>query len=865
MAMDKFIKIRGARVNNLKDINLDLPINKLICFFGPSGSGKTSIAFHTLYSESKRRFLNSFPTYLKFFSDRPSPVDVDSITPVLPVFGLPQNNPVVGSRSNVADIMHLTELFQNLYYHYGEELCPEHGVHFIEESFEDHLSDHINSELSPSEIQHILIRKNDFLDYFSNTPFPTRSLAEATSTKMTPFEDSDEYWEVARFKTGKIVGLNKKLEIYIKQGVDLFLFEPANEKLEIVNFHLGKLRCSMKPCDSLGLNGKSPLHFSPYNALGACHNCGGFGETLAYDEKKLWDESLSVAQSGVLLLNYKRFGSQIDELILEMKKKKISTTKPIKELDQTFFDLLYMGSGDYIGFNEFFTYLERRKYKMNVRIFIRNIQIGRICDECYGTRLGAHSEQFFLENFSNHSLSDLVKQDISEVSYFLQELKMNTKEGRKALLKINKILKTAIGIGLGHLNLLRKAKTLSAGEYQRLLLLKYLSYEGMGSLFIFDEPSLGLSLKECRELQKGFQKLIESSNTVVLIDHNKYFRESSDYIVEMGIGSGNLGGEVIFEGDQCDYEYQPIFHNLKPYIYSDRKFIKVHKPTIYNKDFASFELPLDEIVWVSGGSGSGKSACLVNTLANYLHHQTHGKFLKVERGEADAIECDILFDDVIVVDANLTRYTSRSSVGSLTDFFTVLRKHYSRTTMAKSLGLKDGHFSYNSDLGQCPKCEGRGVTTVEMQFLEDIVLECEDCKGKRLKPIYAGITDGHKTVHEAFSMPICDVLSGIKLTPKFQRLYEYIKILNLDYLSFNRSINSLSGGEKQRIYLLSKLQKNISNSILFFENISFGLSEKELINVCDFLQALSKKNNTIIIIDQDEFFENIASYRLKFT
>lgn len=863
--MDKFIKIRGARVNNLKNIDLDLPINKLICFFGPSGSGKTSIAFHTLYSESKRRFLNSFPTYLKFFSDRPSPVDVDSIAPVLPVFGLPQNNPVVGSRSNVADIMHLTELFQNLYYHYGEELCSEHGVHFIEETFEEYLVGQLGSEIDSNEAQHILIKKNDFLDYFANTPFPTRSLANSKANEMTLFDESDEYWEVARFKSGKLGGLNKKLEIYIKQGVELFFFEPLKKRLKGLLYSLGKLRCPVKSCDSSGLNDKSPLHFSPYNALGACHNCGGFGETLTYDEKKLWDESLSVGQHGVLLLNYKRFGTQIDELIFEMKKKKISTSKPIKELGPSFFDLLYEGSGEYIGFNEFFTYLERRKYKMNVRIFIRNIQIGRICDECYGTRLGAHSEQFFLENFSNHSLSDLVKQDISEVSYFLENLKMETKEGRKALLKINKILKTAMGIGLGHLNLLRKAKTLSAGEYQRLLLLKYLSYEGMGSLFVFDEPSLGLSQKECRELLKGFQKLIASKNTVVLIDHNKFFRESSDYIVEMGIGSGNLGGDIIFAGDQVNYEYKPTIHNLTPYKYSNRNWIKVHKPEIYNKEFPSFEIPLDEIVWVSGNSGSGKSACLVNTLANYLYQQTHGKFLNVERGEAKAIECDILFDDVIVVDANLTRYTSRSSVGSLTEFFTVLRKHYSRTTMAKSLGLKDGHFSYNSELGQCPKCDGRGVTTVEMQFLEDIVLECEDCKGKRLKPIYANITDGNKTVHEAFSKPICDVLSGIKLTPKFQRLYEYIKILNLDYLSFNRSINSLSGGEKQRIYLLSKLQKNISNSILFFENISFGLSEKELINVCDFLQALSKKNNTIIIIDQDEFFENIASYRLKFT
>jgi len=332
----------------------------------------------------------------------------------------------------------------------------------------------------------------------------------------------------------------------------------------------------------------------------------------------------------------------------------------------------------------------------------------------------------------------------------------------------------------------------------------------------------------------------------------------------MGPGAGHRGGEVIFEGKRSDYKFIKFTHKLAPFTLKTTKKLVLRAPEIYGKKFRDIELPINGITWVQGKSGTGKTAVLINTLAAQLHYEKEGKHLNLTRGTFNSLIKAIDFKDVIIVDAKLNRYTSRSTVGSMTGLFPVLRKHFLGHSMAKSLGLKEGHLSYNSELGQCPKCEGRGVLLVEMQFLEDIILTCEDCKGRKLKTAYSNISDGDMTVHEAFSFPVSEVLERVKLTPKFQRIFEYIKILNLDYLALNRTINSLSGGEKQRIYLLNKLQKNLTDSIIFFENISFGLSSVELAKLCEFLKNLGQLGNTIIIIDQEPMFKDISNNSLKF-
>jgi excinuclease ABC subunit A len=864
--MEEFIQIRGARVNNLKNIDLDIPLKKITCLAGPSGCGKSSLAFHTLFNESKRRFLNSFPTYLKFFSDRPAPVDVDEISPVLPVFGLPQINPIVGTRAVVADTMHLTETLQNLFFLFSREKCPEH--HVVLEPYDVSVNiKKLTQDYQDEDIFYLVTTKDSFIDLLVNTPFPTRSIKSKRSKSVEDFDKDHQYWELLRFKKKGVSRISKKLVEYKDLPLETYLVASKGGKLVFFDIQLeGNDSCPV--CGHEGVGHVALAHFSPYNALGACSECNGFGATLEYDEEKLMDMEKSVVEGGARLLEYKRFGGISDDLISVMKKLKISTTKPLSQLPAKFFEILYEGKAEYCGYNALLKYMEGKRYKANVRIFLRGIQKEVMCTSCMGSRLKPHTHNFhlFKENFSYQEVWGLT---IEELKLLLEEKKLlfNDPKEEKLVNKLKSILEVATGLGLGHLSLNRKSKSLSAGEYQRLLLLKYLSYEGTNSLFVFDEPSLGLSESEQKMLLDGFRKLKKQGNTVLLIDHSSYFQKTSDNLVIMGPGSGAYGGEILFKGK---YSQSKLLHKaVKVEAYNPEnkktKWIKVERPTVYGKEFMSYELPIGGLTCVYGESGTGKSASLINVLANSIHHSLTGDNLNISKGSAKKISIPHDFSDVIVVDSNLNRYTSRSTVGSLTELFSIVRKHFLKTPIAKSMGLKDGHLSSNSNLGQCPSCEGSGVKVIEMQFLEDVVLTCEDCQGKKIKPAFAEISDGNMTVHEAYNKPISEILDHVELTPKFRRIWDYLKLLKLDYLSLDRKINSLSGGERQRIYLLSKLLKRVDNSILFFENLSFGLSDNEVAGLSEFLQKLCDQGNTVIVIDQHKLFKKAASNLLNFS
>jgi excinuclease ABC subunit A len=303
---------------------------------------------------------------------------------------------------------------------------------------------------------------------------------------------------------------------------------------------------------------------------------------------------------------------------------------------------------------------------------------------------------------------------------------------------------------------------------------------------------------------------------------------------------------------------------VKKRIPKQQQYVEIMSPHIYGKTYPDFKLPIQEMVWVTGNSGTGKTANLIKVMANSLHKKAFGDWLDEVEFSVKAVKSPQKFEDIFVISSDLNRFTSRSSVGTITELATVIRKHFLKLPIAKSMNLKDGHFSSNSELGMCTRCEGKGSIVIEMQYLEDIVLECEDCKGLKIKPLYANISDGKMTVAEAYNLPLNQVLERIDLTPKFRRIWDYLKILNLDYLSLDRSLNTLSGGEKQRVYLLSKLIKTIQNSLLIFENLSFGLSERELKMLGVFLQDLLQLNNSIVIIDSSQYFKHLATYALHF-
>jgi excinuclease ABC subunit A len=861
--MDK-IKIVGARVNNLKNIDIDIPLNQIVTIAGPSGSGKTSLAFHTLFTESKRRFLNSFPTYLKFFSERPAPVDVDLIEPVLPVFGLPQVNPIVGARSVVSDLMNLTENIQNLYGNFSVEKCPVHFLKLEKYTIEQFVRD--NCVVDDKTVIYAFTDKASFITFLKDSPFPSRSMENYDNKKVCDFNKNHDFWELARLKGKSLSSIDKKLEIYKNLKLPLYILNSDNHQLLEVNLDKNSV---CPKCDHEGISSHNVSHFSPYNALGACFACNGFGAKLEYDEDKLLLKELSVNEGGVKLLTYKRFGSMIEDLKKELKREKISCDKPIKSLPKKFYEILYNGQGYYSGFNEVFKYLESKKYKPNVRIFVRGIQEELICDVCHGSRVNKLSHNMYLFDKSNISYLTLWSDNVAKLlNYFSkhkEDLINKNKSSEKLLAKVISILTVAKGIGLGHLDLTRKVKTVSAGEYQRLLLLKYLSYEGTGALFIFDEPSLGLGVDESQILLKSFRNLIDLGNSVLLVEHSEFFHKNSDYFIEMGPLSGKGGGEVLYAGK---YKApKDIISNLKPLKINpkNRSYINIESPEIYNHKYQDIKIPINEVSLASGKSGSGKTSVLVNILAQGILRKFNKPTMNVAIGNYKALKVPSGIEDVLVVDANINRYSSRSTVGSMTGLFSIVRKHFLKTAYAKSMGLKDGHLSANSDLGKCPNCEGKGVTIVEMQFLEDIVLTCEDCNGNKIKPLYSSLSDGSMTVSESYNLPVGDVLERVSLTPKYRRILDYMRILKIDYLSLDRPVKSLSGGEKQRLYLLSKLQTKIEKTLIIIENVSFGLSKIELVAMCEFLQGLVDSGNTVVIIDKNEIFQEIVTNQIIFS
>lgn len=853
------IQIRGARVHNLKNINLDIPLNKLICLGGPSGSGKTSLAFHTLLSESKRRFINSFPNSMKFFADRPSAVDVDSITPVLPVFGLPQINPIVGSRSVVSDIMKITDTLQNLYFAFAQELCPLHKESLL---------------LSPPSAQlglrndhgiaHVLVHREEYASIMGEDFIPARSYSGETLL-MREFEREDEFWEVLRFKWDQVSRVDQKFsELKLLEKLsNLYLFSEGKlEKLHFKN-HKHCPKCSFESRPLLTVNA-----FSPYSALGACSHCNGYGANLVYDDHKLIDFESSINEGGLRFLNYTPFADEKIAFLKMAKKEKIPLDVAISTLPKSFFKMLEAGKDGFCGFAELKAYLESKRYRPAVRIYISQLKKEEPCTICEGTRLNESVFHYYLKTRSGYlSLKEMMKFSISECLTAVTSLDLNVENSTSYHRLYQDLLEkfnTALDLGLGHLDLLRRVKSISAGEYQRLLLIKYLSFKGTDSLFILDEPSLGLRSPEIIKLMEGLRKILDQGNSVILIDHSEQVQELSDELIMMGPGSGKEGGELLYQG-RADSFFQDKKKNdfvIERKTPKNPKFIELKAAEIYGREFSNISIPLHSLTWVDGPSGSGKTGLFIKVLANEIARKKLGQAIDETPYSIKGLKGHNSIEDVIIVSSELNRFTSRSTIGSMTELSSVIRKHFLKLPMVKSMNLKEGHLSSNSELGMCAKCEGKGSVTIEMQYLEDIVLECEECRGLKIKPLYANLSDGAMTLAQAYSLPLGQVLERITLTPKFRRVWQYLKLLNLDYLSLERPLNSLSGGERQRIYLLNKLLKKITHSLIIFENLSFGLSEKELIQMGIFLNDLTEFDNTLVVIDSSPCFAKLASYMI---
>jgi excinuclease ABC subunit A len=862
------IQIRGARTHNLKNIDVDIKMNQITCVAGPSGSGKTSLAFHTLLTESKRRFINSLPTDMKFFWEIPHTVEVDRIYPVLPAWGLPQHNPVINSRPVALDVLGGHERLQKIFMELGSFVCPTHHVPFEKVSAFKSALEKVRAlkNFSDEDVVHVFVSQDNYRRSVSAEMNPPRSMNENVQT----FNEEDPWYELVRVKVKNLETLNEKLkEFNLPEGIEL-RFHVLNLKKNIIIKNHFELQCPY--CDKKG-NEVKVAHIeslSPLNALGACPHCEGHGMLLIYDrEKMVKDPTKTIREGAINFLLFSRFEHLFPTFLRECKKAGIDVDVPFQDLPESKWTFLYEGSGKYEGFNAYFDYLKSLRYKKNIRIYVRSMQREVLCDVCEGTRVSEKAG----------SLTLVLKQDIVTYKGFL---KLNLSEARNVLKnihqdkkeiirheklensfnKLGRLYDVAVDLGLGHLQNTRKIRSMSSSEYQRLLLSKYLSYEGSQSLFVLDEPSLGLSQSTQEKMVKYLRQLRDQGNTIIMVEHSEYLKSESDEVIEMGPAAGARGGKILSQGK---YKAPKIAYPKFNFQASDKKtFVEIKDAQIRNLSRAELLIQKNAINWVHGESGTGKTSFIVNLLANEVHKKIFGTRLSFENYSFKKIKGIDDFTDVILINSGLDKISSRSTVATYTDLGGFVRKYFANLEVSKKLGLKEGHFSSNSELGQCSTCEGRGVKLVEMNFMEDVEFVCEDCQGKKLKPYYANISDGNMTVYEALSKPLSEVLPNIKLTPKGKRIWEYFKILKLDYLSLDRTLTSLSGGERQRLQLLSLLDKKVENALIIFENLTSGLSHHEYLPLAELLHQLAGSHNTLVVIDQNTFFEKIADYDLQF-
>lgn len=868
MMNPEVIQIRGARTHNLKNIDLDITLNRISCIAGPSGSGKSSIAFHTLLTESKRRFINSLPTDLKFFWEIPHTVDVDSIYPVLPAWGLPQYNPVLNSRPVALDVLGGHERLQKIFMELGRFVCPVHHLPFDKLWSVDALIAKIRKTYKESEedIFHLFCTADVFRKSVSLEMNPVRSF----SKKINSFQEDDQWYELFRVKGKSLDSLGKKLrEFKIPETSDLLVVAlNENKKWQFENTKL--LKCPL--CDNT-VKEEKVLHLeslSPLNAMGACPDCEGHGMILTFDREKLVkDPTKSIREGAINFLMFSHFLPDFPKFLRECKRKGFDVDIPFNEQPESIWHFLYEGSGNYEGFNSYFDYLRSQRYKKNIRIYTRSMQSEILCESCEGTRISKKaSDLTLILKEENITYKQFLKLNLNDAYGVLKEIKFNLKDViehekmSSTFDKLERLYCVAVDLGLGHLKNTRKVRSLSSSEYQRLLLAKYLSYEGSQSLFVLDEPSLGLSITIQKKMMDYLRQLRDQGNTILLVEHSEFLKAESDEIILMGPGAGNRGGEVLYQGPYKKETIRlPDFEIVQP---KKKDMVELRGARI--RDLYKEELFLQKhaINWIYGESGTGKSSIVVNIIANEIHKKVFGTRLTFDQYSYKKLKGLDNFNNVIVINSSLDKISSRSTVGTFTDLGGFVRKYFASLPISKSLDLKEGHFSSNSELGQCSSCEGRGVKLVEMHFMEDVEFVCEDCQGKKLKPYYANISDGKLTVHESFNHPLSEVLSSIKLTPKGKRIWQYFKILKLDYLSLDRTLISLSGGERQRLQLLSLLDKKLDNAFIVFENLTSGLSIHEFVPLAHLLHQLSGNGNTVVIIDQNSFFRYICHHQVEF-
>ena len=876
----KFIEIHNARVHNLKNVSLKIPLNKFIVVTGVSGSGKSSLAFDTLFAEGQRRYVESLSSYARQFLGRINKPEVDFIKGIPPAIAIEQKVNTRNPRSTVGTSTEIYDYLKLFYARIGKTISPVTGEIVKRESVSDVL-DYINSFDKDTRIiiAAPLIPKNG------------RTMLQEAELLMqqgfTRLETNNEILKIDELvKTGTdkfckgacnividrvSVDLDEDAQSRMADSVQTAFFEGHGECVikvflsgEIVSHSFSNLF----EADGMEFEEPSVHMFSFNNPVGACPTCEGYGKVIGIDEDLVIpNKSLSIYQDAVACWKGEKMSEWKDELVYAAEKFNFPIHKPFYELTDAQKFLVWTGNKYFQGLNRFFKYLEENTYKIQYRVMLSRYRGKTTCPECKGSRLKKEAGYVKIDG---KSLQELVLMPVSELKTFFAEIKLSDHDleiSKRIIIEITNRLNYLCDVGLGYLTLNRLSSTLSGGESQRINLATSLGSSLVGSLYILDEPSIGLHSRDSERLIKVLRQLQKIGNTVLVVEHDEEIIRAADEIIDIGPHAGVHGGEVVFQGNHIELEKKPESLTTK-YLTGVEKievpkhrrkwtnFIEVLGARENNLKNLSVKFPLNVLTVVTGVSGSGKSSLVTKILTPALTKILGGYGERT--GHHDAILGDYKQITALeYIDQNPIGKSSRSNPVTYLKAYDEIRKLYSEQQSAKMQGLKPSHFSFNVDGGRCDECQGEGTIKVEMQFLADVYLVCESCNGKRFKEDILDVRYKEHNIDDILNLTVNQAIElfshGKSSTEKkISKRLQPLQDVGLGYIKLGQSSSTLSGGESQRVKLASFLALEKDSPTLFvFDEPTTGLHFHDIRKLLDSFNALISRGHSIIIIEHN--------------
>ena len=865
---DKII-VKGARQHNLKNISLEIPRNKLVVFTGVSGSGKSSLVFDTIYAEGQRRYVESLSSYARQFLERMNKPEVDFIFGISPAVAIEQKTGARNPRSTVGTTTEIYDYLRLFYARIGKTICFSCGKvvkkdtvstvsEWLEEQNEEHkfyLGFPIHSHEGRTVKEEFdLLRKKGFFRIFVKD-----KLIDLNESKTLPKSKQDITIVLDRFKIkkGKVrESLAESIETAFKEG---------EGRLTVINSDLNELKQFTKfyECCGIRYEEPEPRFFSFNNPFGACPVCQGFGKTMGYEMDLIVpNPNLSLIDGAIAPWRTVKHSKYLRELIRN-NANRIPLHIPFKDLSAEQVALIKEGFKGFDGIDGFFKHLETKTYKMGIRILLSKYRGYTNCAACRGSRLRREALQVLIDEKSIHQL---VQMSIKRALTFFKLLQLNETEkaiGQRIYEEIVKRLTFLNDVGLGYLTLERLSSTLSGGETQRINLATSLGSALMGTLYVLDEPSIGLHPRDNAKLIKILKSLRNLGNTVLVVEHDPEMMRESDLIFDLGPNAGIKGGEIIASGT-CEEIIQneksltgkylsgkleipvPKKRNIK-----ETESIKLVGAKENNLKNVTVEFPLKKFVVVTGVSGSGKSTLVHDILYSGIVKINGGNPPKL--GKYESIEGSRYIDEIEIVDQSPIGKSPRSNPISYVKGYELIRELFAATPQARSRGYKPGYFSFNVPGGRCETCQGEGVKTIEMQFLADLHLECDDCKGTRFKKETRDITYRGKNIVEVLDMTVDEALEFFTNNNKIISTLQVLSDVGLGYIKLGQPSTTLSGGEAQRVKLALHLsQQKINQHTLFiFDEPTTGLHFDDIGKLLKCFQMLIENKNSVVIIEHN--------------